>query len=1105
MHPHHCPAPRFSWPSLWILCALATLLPCLQAAEASRRSFDIPADAAERALKTFSAQAGQQVLYTTETASGVRTQAVRGSLTPREAIGRLLQGTVLTATQEEGSGVWRIRRKGDAPAAPSASSSSSPTQTASDPAPLSSADRPRRGAGTLGGRVSNAATGAFLHGAVVEIAALGRRVETDVAGEYVFIDLPAGEHSVSVFYTGLDTAQRLVTLQADTATRVNFDLSSGVYHLEKFIVTGEREGNAAALTRQRNAPNVRNVVAPDAFGNLPNEAVGELLMRLPGVNGEIDTQENVLGIGIRGTPSGLNSVAVDGNEQATSAGFARDFRINQLSSALFEEIEVNKTPTPDMPADGLGGAVNMRTRSPLTMKEKRRFSYRVATRWAPPFFDHIPMRRDHPAHPLVSVGYQEVFDAFGGDRNLGVSLSVFYSENVAGYFHAIRDYEYTTSPVAYVWDYRTNDVLINRKQKAGINLKFDYRLSKHTQIYVSTIYNDAPTPFNQQNTFRAYTGRTIATIGANGLPTGTGAILPGYTDVLTQVRGVAASTVQLNSTNYTFNTRERQVNAGAKHDFGRLRLDYDGGLSLSHTNLGNTRGGPNAGGIFTMDVTGVGWILDQSQSSVRPSFRQTEGRDIYDAASYRNGLLTSRDNKRNQDIVSASANARYLLPTSFDATLKTGLRFRSRKAEEQVIADRRWNYVGTESLSALADTKLVTSSGRLAGRELPFVASTLASVDIAENPSRWNEDRYYAEQRRFVGTRDVTEDVTASYLQGETRLGRWSAVAGVRMERTEVESHGFIASRVLSTTAQRAADPVGSARADYNNPRSVSGSYTDFFPGVHLGYRFNRNLQARASWSNSIGRPPMNNFLPLATVNTTAETVAINNPELKPQRAEKWDVSLEYYFEPVGLLSVAYFRKDIRDFIVSSRAPGGVVPSGPDNGYNGDYAGYTLLTQINGGSAVVQGWEFSYQQQLTFLPGWLRGFGVMANYTTLTTSGDYGDTGPRSTEEVADFVPETANGGLTFRHRGFSARLMLNYTGTYLDTYAADASRLLYRRGRTLVNGGLSYQVNSGLTLSCDIVNAFGKAQEFYRYAPSRLATWIDNGTSITFSVSGKF
>ena len=75
------------------------------------------------------------------------------------------------------------------------------------------------------------------------------------------------------------------------------------------------------------------------------------------------------------------------------------------------------------------------------MREKRRLTYSASARWAPSFTQQIPLREAHRMHPLVNVGYQEVFDVLGGERNLGVALNVFYSENVAGYFRTLRDFD----------------------------------------------------------------------------------------------------------------------------------------------------------------------------------------------------------------------------------------------------------------------------------------------------------------------------------------------------------------------------------------------------------------------------------------------------------------------------------------------------------------------------------------------------------------------------------------------------------------------------------------------------------------------------------------
>ena len=111
-------------------------------------------------------------------------------------------------------------------------------------------------------------------------------VLTDNAGRYVISNVPAGTYELVVTYIGLDTSRQTVNVSAGQRAVRDFDLTSAIYTLNTFKVTGEREGGAAAITAQRNADNVKNVVAMDSFGSMPNMSAGELAIRLPGVAGD---------------------------------------------------------------------------------------------------------------------------------------------------------------------------------------------------------------------------------------------------------------------------------------------------------------------------------------------------------------------------------------------------------------------------------------------------------------------------------------------------------------------------------------------------------------------------------------------------------------------------------------------------------------------------------------------------------------------------------------------------------------------------------------------------------------------------------------------------
>jgi len=340
----------------------------------------------------------------------------------------------------------------------------------------------------------------------------------------------------------------------------------------------------------------------------------------------------------------------------------------------------------------------------------------------------------------------------------------------------------------------------------------------------------------------------------------------------------------------------------------------------------------------------------------------------------------------------------------------------------------------------------------------------------------------------------------------DAKFGRTGVIGGVRMEKTETESSGYVRVRNGSTAAQQLADPVGSAQRDYaGTRRNLAGSYTKSFPSIHVNHNLTPNLKARLSWSTGFGRPPLSNLRPNETANETAQTLTISNPNLLPLTSANWDATLDYYFEPVGNFSVSWFHKTIEDYIVSG-INSGTIATGTDNGFNGEFGGFTLLTTANAGTAIVQGWELSYQQQFTFLPGLLKGLAASGNYTAIETHGNFGGAVSRSTNQVPGFIPRTGNVSVSWRHRGFSVRYGVNFTGDYITIYtAASVGRNLYRMKRTITNLGLAYQVRPSLTLTCDVANLFNEPEAFYRGIRDQMASTNIPGTSITLGVNGRF
>ena len=989
--------------------------------------------------------------------------------------------------------------------------------------PAATATSQARGSGSLTGFVSNAETKRGLEGAIVEVPQLGLSTQSDNSGRYVLTGLPAGTHEISISYLGLDTMKVSISVAGGQRSTSNAELTSSVYKLDAFKVTGEREGNALALTMQRNANNVKNVVAMDSFGNLPNMSVGEVMMRLPGVAPSTNDEGLNTGFQVRGMPGNLNTVTMDGQRMPT-IGTNRALEVHTVSATMYEQMEMIKGLTPDASADSLGGNLNLKTRSTLNMKEKRILNFSSMVRGAPPFTEHVPLRAQHRYHPLFTLSYQEVFSVFGEQRNLGVQANVRYSENAIGGVIVNRNFQNVTASPAYVWDYSIRNNFNNRAQK-NVNVKTEYRFSDTSKFTVNSLFNHNIERMRRGYTMRAYTGSGTAVPSATSLATG---INPGWTDTVTTVRPLTTANYLTSATNTSlidlsttgpnsYIVRQWLASFAGEHTYGPIKLDYNTGYSRNNLMIGQTTGGAKGGQYaLTQRMAGAGWTLESPNGADFSRLTQTAGPDISDPNNYRpiaNGLAASPQTQ-NQYNKHFNADLIYTLPTAAPIVFKTGFTWRQLDIKIKNYS-RRWSYLGA---SALPTDPTIGFYGTFAeGKNMPIWQVSEFMTDRApKNPALWSEDLYFFHQNAYTGDRGVTEDVTAGYGMFKGKFGsqgwlsRSGFLAGVRQEKTETESYGWVRTKGtnVSTVAQQVSDPRGSAFRDYDAyRRTLEGSYTKTFPSVHIHHDITRNLKARLSWSTGFGRAAPTNLMPNESVSESTETITINNPSLLPQMATNWDATLEYYFEPLGSLSVGWFNKNITDYIVSG-LDNGIVSSGNGNGFNGEYAGYRIQTSLNAGTAKVNGFELSYQQQFTFLPGLWKGMALSANYTTLTTEGDFGNLAgvQRKTGEVAGFVPKLGNVMVRWSYKNFNTRVIANYNGSYISSFSATAPGAnLYRYARTVLDWGMGYQINPKLTATLDISNLTKEPQAFYQGTSHRYQAYTQNFLTITAGLSGRF
>jgi TonB-dependent receptor len=987
--------------------------------------------------------------------------------------------------------------------------------------------------GVVLGNVTNKATGNGLIGAKVEIPGLNLSALVDSTGRYLINNVPVGAHDIVITYTGLDSQTVKVVITAGQPAVRDFVLTSSVTMLDAFKVASVKEGLSSAVTQQRNADNLKNVASMDQLSDLPNMNATELAIRLPGVSFGNPGDEVVEVISVRGMGAGMTSISIDGGGMSSFSAQNRNTRMTAFTGNMFESLELTKGQTPDRSVDSLGGGVNFKTKSPLNQSEKRRMSYNFTARQAPSFTEQVPLREMRRTHALFNVSYIEKFAVFGSDvANLAVSVNAFYSENAFGFFRTNRDYQQVDRTPAYVWDYRTQDNYNNRMQRS-LSTKWDFRLDQNNLFKLNLIYNDAPEPMRRQYQVRAFAGSQTTVPNAT-----TSGVVPGWTDRITTVRAVPTAATATSGTtapaliDVTANLinrdqRLRHMDLGAEHRFGPIEADWAGLYSRTRYRYLGSEGqlinrignvpfvGPNgAAGSATNNIvgpngeTGVGWILDRTQSDLYPRFIQNGGLDFTNPNNYRpsvNGLSTQSGNLDIDLIKEARANFKYLLPiNALTAYLKTGASMRDHTVELE-RRNRRWSYVGTTALRT--DPSLLMWDTVKTGRKIPqWEGAEYIQNGQPTNPALWQEDKYFYENNRRTASNKVNEVITGYYIMAQGKIGRNGFLFGLRREVTDTTGEGRRRARVLSTAAQQVADPAGSAEKDslyYKN----EGSYGQNFPSIHLWRDLTPNLKARASWTTGFGRPTLANNVAALSFNDTNQTVTFGNPDLKPTQARNWDFSLEYYFNPSGSFTVGWFHKKIDNLIVSN-FPVGTVAPGIDNDFQGEFVGYQILSSANAGTAFTQGWEFSYLQQFRFLPGPLKGLRLNANLTQITAHGDYGMAGAYFKDKnVNGFIPRTGNVSLAWDYKKFGASISYNYTSESIRNAfnLAAPSRNQYLQARELVNANIRYTIRPSVTLNFGVQNLFNEPQIYYRGVRDQLETFLINGTTITAGIEGRF
>lgn len=1011
---------------------LFALLP-VDAAEAARRSFDIPAGLAESTFRRFSEQAGGQFVFSADRVVGVSTNVVKGEFTPRDALDRLVAGTSLRAVQDQRTGALTVDRIAQAPA--------------------------NTGVGSIEGRVLNQSVGTYVNNARIVVEALRLETATDEFGRYTLPRVPAGEVAVKVFYTGFPAETQLVTVEPGRRVERNFTLrSSGssedaLVRLDAFTVAAQRDMAASdiAVNEQRFSSEIKNVVATDSFGDIAEGNVGEFAKFLPGVTLNRDGSDG-RSISLGGVPPGSTPIMVDGNSLASAASSSggRQVEFEQISITGMSRIEVTRSQNPDTPANAIGGTVNLISKSAFerskpiyTVKSYLSFKggdFSLKKQPSPFASEEYPFEPNLELNAVVPV-----------TRNFGFTASALVTRALANGQGFTMDWVPTIAGQSAIFPATTPDkpyLVRHRIQerpkistRESASFSADWRISDADVLTFGFQY-----AYFKAKWWVRQLSFDVGRVASFGPDFTQGAVGAGFAQIIYDAR-------EKDGTTYMPSLRW-------KHNGPVWTWQINSAFSRASNHYRNfDKGYFQANNAFFRNLT----IRFEDMHFDRPgviSVRNAAGAgvDPYRLDNYNLETVQGTTIDGVDIVRSLSGSAQREFDFRLPLVVKTGLDLRSQRRDlDRSTYDA--THMGADGLIRTADDNasqwfdpIYSQRELLSGQKMEWMDLSKIGTTFRNNPEYFvqNEtNRMNYHRSSVTGSQVITETITAPYLRLDTKLfnGRLQLTGGVRYERTDDKGQGplidptLIYQRNASGQIVRDAQnrPVaiaplnslaGSQLAYIERGASTEKDYDGFFPSFNGAYLIRPNLIARFSYARSISRPEFTYILPsmnLPDTESTSRRITLTNPALKPWFADSFGVALEYYFnEPsTGVFSTRLYRRDITDFWGVTIVPATddvLEPWGLDPAVYGEALGYDVSTRMNVGNARVTGTEFDYRQNLIFLPHWARGLTVFGNITLQHLEGS----------EMASFngfVGKTINYGVTFSRARFTVRAAVNLKG----------------------------------------------------------------------------
>lgn len=785
----------------------------------------------------------------------------------------------------------------------------------------------------------------------------------------------------------------------------------GTEPMEEVVVSGIRYGIESSIAVKKNSQSIVESVSAEDIGKLPDTSIAESISRLPGLAAQrVNGRAQV--ISIRGLGPKYGSTLLNGREMV-STGDNRSVELDQFPSELINSATVYKTPDATLVGQGLSGTLNMQTIRPLKYDQRQiAFNGRLDKN------SNGSLNADSDDRGgRYSMSYVDQFA--DGKVGLAVGLAYLDAPNQEQHYKswwwantAVWDAPLAGTPADSIALQGFEAGAASTEQKrTGVMAVLEFQPTENFRsmfdLYYSKFNQDEirRTLMSSMDTWGGTSYSDFSLTALNGDNIVTGGTVDG-------VHPVALTSL---------NKRHDEIKA-----FGwNNQLEFSGwtavaDLSYSKADRNESNAELQAGVVGPVSLLDLNVSTGPGRTTLRPSvdFGDAGAVQLSDPAGW------GRDGRSQFPVVEDELeSARLSFLREFESwanNFEIGANYSERtknmnrtEVYYNLLNDRTPVNLPADMLIRPTSLRFGGIPGNIISFDFPAVLDTYYDVipaAVDQTPGRvWS----------------VNEKVTTSY-----------AKLGLKFD-THFPLHGNLGVQVIQADQLSHGDTWNGSELA---PISGGKKYTDVLPSLNLIMDLPRDTYVRLGVAKTLSRPNVEDMRSGLSVGISSEepflwSASGGNPELEPWRANAYDLSIEKYFGKRSYLSLAYFYKDLKNFVYSQGLDfdftGFPIPPGtdPDIGLASNIG--TLTTLANGHSGLIAGVELAFTFDFGILSDKLEGFGFLFNGSDTRSSLHEEDNLTRPLDGLSGRVTNIT--GYYERH-GFSARISQRHRSKFTTT-----------------------------------------------------------------------